>query len=229
MRIQPLTFRKSGLGHKYYKLLKRLNTPAKVQDFLNSLPFNFENRGDTNSSVEETLKRGSAQCFEGALVAAAALWIQGHKPLLLDLKALRPDFDHVVTIFRQPPTGESGWGAISKTNHAVLRYREPVYKSVRELAISYFHEYFLNNGRKTLRSFSEPFNLSKGIFDTTNWLTSKENLAELAHKLDRSPHIQILTAKQIKNLRKADEIEIKAGNITEYREGGNFRRDPKIR
>jgi hypothetical protein len=212
MRIQPLDFHRSGLDHKYWQLLKGLNTPAKVQDFLNSLSFNFEKRGETNSSVKYTLKRGSAQCFEGALVAVAALWTQGRPPLLLDLKATQPDFDHVVALFKQ----DGLWGAVSKTNHAVLRYREPVYRDVRELTMSYFHEYFLNNGRKTLRSFSRPFNVSKYM---TEWLNSSENLAWLAHKLDRSPHTRVLTAKQIRNLRKADKVEIEAGRITEYREG----------
>ena len=190
--------------------MKRLNTPAKIQDFLNSLKFNFENDGEKNTSVRLTLKRGKAQCFEGALVAAAALWANGKKPLLLDLKAIEPDAEHVVALFKE---GEF-WGAISKTNHTVLRYREPVYKSVRELAMSYFHEYFLSNGIKTMRSFSKPFDLSKL---GTYWLTTEENLAPLAHKLDKSPHEKILSKSQIKRLRKADKVEIKAGKIEEYR------------
>lgn len=208
MNIQPLTRERSGLDHKEWQSLKKLNTPAKIQDFLNSLKFNFEKDGDTNSSVGETLKRGSAQCLEGAFVAAAALWIQGKRPLILDLKAVRPDFDHVVTLFEK----DGYWGAISKTNHAALRYREPIYKSVRELAMSYFHEYFLKNGRKTLRSFSKPFDLSKN----TEWLSSKEDLVDLAHRLDRSPHTEMLTKAQTKNLRRAEEIEVLAGELTEY-------------
>ena len=157
------------------------------------------------------MKKREAHCFEGALLAAVALQMQGQKPLLLDLKTVRPDFDHVVALFKK----DGYWGAISKTNHAVLRYREPVYKSIRELAMSYFHEYFLKDGRKTLRSFSKPFDLSKAAFDI-DWLTGKENLANLAHKLDRSPHTKILSPKQIRNLRKADKIEIKSGEIVEY-------------
>jgi len=205
-----LTREASGLDHKSWRLLKHLNTPAKIQDFINSLKFNFERKGETHRSVLDTLRYKEAHCFEGALVAAAALWIQGHKPLLLDLKSVRPDFDHVVALFKI----NGFWGAISKTNHAVLRYREPVYKSVRELSMSYFHEYFLRDGRKTLRSFSKPFDLSKY---GTEWITTKDNLAWLAHELDKSPHTQVLSPKQIKNLRKADKIEIKAGEITEYK------------
>lgn len=219
--MQSLNQEKSGLDHKEYGLLKSLNTPTKIQDFLNSLPFNFEQDGQTHYSVRETLKNAKAHCFEGALVAAAALWLNGHKPLLLDLKTARPDFDHVVTLFSAKGGPASGgrkyWGALSKTNHAVLRYREPIYQSVRELAMSYFHEYFLPNGRKTLRSFSKPFDLSKTVFDnSTNWLTSEENLAELAHQLDRSVHTNILSLKQARSLRKTDKIEIIAGEIMEY-------------
>lgn len=206
--MQRITYEKSGLTKIEYKILKGLNTPAKIQDFLNSLPFNFERGGETHHSVRLTLKSGRAHCFEGALVAAAALWIHGHKPLILDLKTVRPDFDHVVAVFKQG----GFWGAISKTNHGVLRYREPIYKNVRELAMSYFHEYFLPNGNKTLRKFSKPFDLSRDL----QWLTTSENLADLAHILDTSPHTKILSPEQIKNLRKAEKIEIKAGEIVEY-------------
>lgn len=210
MPAQHLTREISGLDHKEWQLLKSLNNPRKIQDFVNSLKFNFEKRGETHRSVCEVLKHREAHCFEGALVAAAALWINGFKPLLLDLKSIQPDFDHVVALFKV----RGYWGAISKTNHAVLRYREPVYKNVRELVMSYFHEYFLRDGTKTLRSFSRSFSLSKVPIDI--WITGKENLAWLAHKLDKSPHAQILSQKQIKNLRKADEIEIKAGEVKEY-------------
>ena len=201
---------KRGLDEKERKLLKRLSTPAKIQDFLNRLPFNFEKHGETHRSVRESLKRKKAHCFEGALIAAAALWMQGRRPLLLDLKTVRPDFDHVVVLFKEGRY----WGAISKTNHNVLRYRDPIYASVRELAMSYFNEYFLADGTKTLRKFSKPFDLSK---EKTDWLTTKENLALLAHKLDRSPHFNILNPKQIRNLRKADRIEVNASGLTEWK------------
>lgn len=190
--------------------IKKLNTPKKIQDYLNSLPFNFEQKGETYRSVSRAVDSGTAHCFEGALVAAYAMKLQGHKPLLLDLKATDKDVDHVVALFKV----DGCWGAISKTNHAVLRYREPIYKSVRELAMSYFHEYFLTNGSKTLRSFSKPFDLDKSGVD---WVNGYEDLFELVDMLDNSPHLDILTKKQIKNLRKADKIEIKSGEIVEYK------------
>ena len=131
------------------------------------------------------------------------------KPLILDLRSNSRDFDHVVALFKK----NGYWGAISKTNHAVLRYREPVYRTVRELALSYFHEYFDDQGRKNLREYSEPFDLNnyKG-----NWIDNKEYLWDLELKLDNSRHYSILNKKQIASLRKADQVEIKAGKITEW-------------
>ncbi len=207
--IKPLLFENSGFSREEWQRLRKLKTPAQIQDFINNLPFNFEKKGETHHSVRETLKASVAHCFEGALLAAACLWIQGERPLLLDLKAERPDLDHVVTIFKKG----NKYGAISKTNHSVLRYREPVYESVRELAMSYFHEYFLFNGRKTLRSFSKPFSLKPFA---KHWLTGSENLAWLANELDVSPHTQILTSREARFLRKADPLERKVGQISEY-------------
>lgn len=208
-KIKSLGLEESGLSKKNYKLLKSLNTPSKIQDYINKLPFNFEKEEETSRSVEETMKARSAHCFEGALIACAALWINGERPMLLDLKAHKRDLDHVVALFNK----DGFWGAISKTNHGVLRYREPVYITIRELVMSYFHEYFLSDGTKTLRSYSEPYDLAH---EKTNWLTNKENLFNITRKLDKSPHKEILDTKQIKNLRKAEKIEIKMGEITEY-------------
>ncbi|MDB5253996.1 MAG: hypothetical protein JWL80_62, partial [Parcubacteria group bacterium] len=174
--------------------LKKLNTPAKIQDYLNSLPFNFEKKGETCMPVNQSLAAGRIHCFEGALIAAAALQMNGHKPLLLDLKTTKDDYEHVVALFQV----DGYWGAISKTNHNVLRYREPIYKTVRELALSYFHEYFLHNGKKTMRSFSKPYDLSKF---GTRWMESDEDVFDIAHDLDASPHTDILTKKQMRNLR----------------------------
>ncbi len=205
-----------SLSVKELKILQRLNTPTKIQDFLDTLPMNFSDV-DPCLSVRGVLQKRTAHCFEGALLAAAALWYHGQKPLLLDLTTSKNDEDHVVTLFRGGP-GKKYWGAISKTNHAVLRYREPVYKTVRELAMSYFHEYFLNStGQKTLRTFSRAFDLSK--YQKLNWLTSQDGIMELIQRLSDSPHEEILSAAHIKLLRKADKIEIQAGKIVEWEPG----------
>jgi hypothetical protein len=193
---------------KEFEVLKKLDTPIKVQDFIEALPINFERGGDTCRSPLMTLRAGKAHCMEGALLAAAAFWCHGERPLLLDLKTGRDDESHVVALFKR----HGRWGAVSKTNHAVLRYRDPVYRTLHELAMSYFHEYFLDNGRKTLKSYSKPFDLLKYKSD---WLTNKKHLWGLIDVLDRSPHISIIPRGT--KLRSADPIERKAGKLVQWR------------
>ncbi len=152
--------------------------------------------------------------MEGAMLAAAALAFHGERSLVLDLTSSRDDQDHVVALFRR----HGAWGAISKTNHAVLRYREPVYRTVRELAMSYFHEYFLqSNGKKTLRSFSRPVDLSR--FDRREWMTSEEPVWFVPEYLCDVPHVSILSRAQVASLRRAETIEVRAGAVVEW-DGG---------
>lgn len=193
------------------KILKNLDTPAKIQDFLEKLPANFEKNGETCRSPLGVLKHREAHCLEGAIFAAACLRLNGHKPLILDLKAHRRDLDHVIAPFKL----KNHWGAISKTNHAVLRYREPAYQNIRELVMSYFHEYFLDNGQKTLQSHSEPIDLSR--FDKKGWMTSDKNLWYIDRYLRQVPHKPILSATMAKNLRKTDPIEIRAGKLVQWK------------
>jgi hypothetical protein len=201
-----------GLDKKELKILKKLNTPQKIQDFLNKMKINFEKDGETELSPRMVLKKGVCHCFEGAILAALALRVNGYPPLLIDLLANDNDVDHVVAVFKK----YGKWGAISKTNHAVLRYREPVYSSIKELAMSYFHEYFDKKGRKSLRSYSQPINLK--IFDKQGWMTTKEEIGYISKYLDGIKHYQILNRRQIRNLRRADKLEIKAGDILEWKE-----------
>ena len=192
-----------------FRVLKRLNTPRRIQDFLDTIPINKETLVETCSSPLVTLRRNSAHCMEGALLAALALAVHGQRPLILDLKSARHDVDHLVALFKQ----NGYWGGITKTNHAVLRYREPIYRSVRELAMSYFHEYFLDDGRKTLRQYSTPFDLNKWKGD---WITSTDDLWDLQNAIDDSPHRPMLNRSQIAGLRRADRIERDAGRLTEW-------------
>lgn len=193
------------------KIFRKLSTPIKIQDFLDKIPMNWEKRGETCLSPRRTLKLRKMHCLEGAFVAAAALWINGEKPLLLDLKA-RMDDDHIVVLYRR----NGYWGAISKTNHAVLRFRDPVYKTIRELVLSYFHEYFRNSdGRKMLTSYSaKPFDLRRlGV----GWLTAEKNLYSIAEKIDQAPHERIYPSKSRKFIRPADIMERRAGKIIEWK------------
>jgi len=203
-----------GIPKQKLKILKKLNTPKKIQDFLDAMPRNFCEDGDTSLPPMQVLRQRRCHCLEGAVLAALALRLQGHEPLIMDLKATKDDLDHVVAPFKQ----YGCWGAISKTNHAVLRFREPVYNSIRELALSYFHEYFDDKGKKNLRSYSLPFNLKR--YDKKNWMTTLEEIDYIPEDLDDAKHFPILNLKQIRNLRRADKIEIYAGKITEWKKNG---------
>lgn len=201
---------KFNLTSKEVKLFQKLDTPIKIQDYLDKLKINFEKTGETCRSPRQVLLRKKAHCIEAAFLAASIFWYHGRRPLLLDLVTTNDDFDHVVCLFQ-----ENGyWGAISKSNHAVLLYRDPIYKTIRELVLSYFHEYFLDDGKKTLRTYSEPFDLRKF---GTDWIITDKSLLRIANAFDRSPHHKIVGSKQIKRLRKADKISIKAGKLTTFK------------
>ena len=204
-----------GLTKEEIEILKEHDTPKKIQDFINKIPINFEEEGeDTCISPRRILRENKCHCIEGAILAALMLRLQGRNALIVDLTSNDKDFDHVVAVFKE----EGMWGAISKTNHAVLRYREPIYKSIRELAMTYFHEYFLDDGEKTLRSYTKPINLK--IFDNKkNWAISEEDLWFIPEHIIKTKHYPMLTKKQITNLRKADDVEIEAGKITEWKKG----------
>ncbi len=202
-----------GLSRQELAILKKLSTPHKIQDFLDAIPQNHEESGDTCRSPRAVLRDKKAHCIEGALLAATALWLHGQRPLILDLKTTDDDFDHVVTLYKHG----AHWGAISKTNHSVLRFRDPIYSTVRELALSYFHEYFLvSNGKKTLRSYSRPFSLKSF---GTKWITSEEDLWNITEALDESPHFKIIPKGHEKHIRRASQVERKAGNIPEWKKG----------
>lgn len=184
-----------------------LSTPQKIQDYLESLPFNLEKNGETDMSPRQVLVSKKAHCFEGALLAATALMVQGREPLILSLKVLSSDYDHTIALYK-----ENGyWGAISKTNHAVLGYRDPVYKTVRELVMSYFHEYFLvSTGEKTLRGYSRPINLKRF---GEKWITSNESLLPIAESIYDMHHLSILPKENEPFLRKATTLERKSANL----------------
>jgi len=200
------------------RVFEKLRTPQKVQGYLDKLPINFELDGETYMSPRAVLAAKTAHCMEGALFAAAVLAYHGKRPLLLDFRTIPGDEDHVVTLFTQ----NGHWGAISKTNHAILRYREPVYKSVRELAMSFFHEYLMWDGRKSLRSYSKPFDLSK--YTPEKWVTAERDLFWLVEALDASHHFPIVPKKNLRFLRKAYDVELRAMKIVEWKQPKHFKR-----
>ena len=187
----------------------RLNSPHKIQDFVDALPVNFEETGDTILSPRRVLRERRAHCMEGAVFAAACFAYHDQPALLLDLQASPIDDDHVVTLFRRGGL----WGAISKTNHAVLRWRDPVYRTVRELAMSYFHEYLAPNGKKSLRAISRPFDL--GRYAPETWVTAEQDLEWLQDKLNDLSHAPLLPRGIIPRLRDISALEQEALKLVE--------------
>ena len=169
---------KFGLSANERRLLRSLNTPEKVQRFLDELPYNMEDDGETLYSPRMVMRKRLADCIEGAVFAAAALRLNGHKPLIVGLHAVRDDC-HVIAVFQRVGL----WGALSKSKYTGLRFREPVYRNMRELALSYFEDYFNFDGEKTLRGFTGPIDLSG--FDAQNWISTEEDLFAIDDELFR--------------------------------------------
>jgi hypothetical protein len=211
--VKRLTLAESGLLKEEYTKLAKLSTPIKIQDFLDTLPMNWEKQGDTQYSPQQVLREKKAHCLEGALLAAAALWIVGEEPLIMNLSSRldRDDDDHVITLYKRG----GRYGALSKTNHATLRFRDPVYRTPRELALSYFHEWFLNkNGEKVLECYSRPLSLRR--FGTT-WLTNEKESKKIADALSERKHYFLVPKGNWRHLRKADAMERKAGELIEWK------------
>jgi len=200
-----------GLSKDEERIFNQLDTPIKIQDFLNAIPVNYEHDGvDTWRSPRRVLRDKKAHCVEGALFAAAVLWYHGHKPLLVGFRTTAHDEDHFIALYKT-----NGYvGAVSKTNHSVLRFRDPVYRTLRELAMSYFHEYFMyEDGTKTLRDYSAPFNLQKY---GTDWVTSEEELFEIVDAVNESRHFPVIPKENQRRLRKADPVELRTEPILEW-------------
>jgi len=185
------------------KFLKTMSDPDKIQGFLDSIDYNpnYECR-----SPRWVIRKKSAHCFEGALFAAAALEFIGFLPLIIDMKAFNDD-DHVIAVFKK----DGHWGSVAKSNFTTLRYREPVYRSLRELVMSYFDFYFNTAGDKSLRSYSLPLNLT--IYNSHHWATTDEDLEYIGDKLEKIRHYPVVNKKMINNLKKASETMLKAGML----------------
>jgi len=196
-----------------HKVFQKLNTPNKIQDYLDKLPQNFSHSTEhILRSPRRVIQEGKAYCIEGAIFAAAALSYHGREAYIMDMQAITGDVDHVVALFKDGKY----WGAISKTNYSVLKWRDPVYKSVRELAMSYFHEYFLDNGTKSFKAYSAPFNLAK--FAPERWVVVEEPLEWLAIALDNSRHFPTAPLPMLKNkTRRASNAELDASDVREWK------------
>jgi hypothetical protein len=200
----------TGLTRAEFAILRRLDSPQKIQRFINAIPANHEIGGETILSVRQVLLQRRAHCIEGAFVASCALWIGGDPPLVMHMDCEASDYPHVIALFRRG----NAWGAISKSNGAHLRYRDPVYRSLRELAMSYFHEYFDKRGRKTLRSYSTPFDMRS--IDTRLWITRERSCDEVHDRLAASRHYALVSNRQTRALSRRDPFEREAAKLVEF-------------
>jgi hypothetical protein len=196
-----------GFRPSEYRALRRLDSPEKIQRFLDTkVAYNKERQGATCRSPRRVLADRTAHCLEGALFGAAALRANGHPPLLLDLEAVRDD-DHVLAIFRR----RGHWGAVAKSNYAGLRYREPVYRTLRELVMSYFEHYYNLSAEKTLRGYSRPVHLTR--FDRIGWMTAEEDLWVISDYLFSIPHQPLLAPGLQYRLSRVDDRLFQAGQF----------------
>lgn len=199
--------KKYAWTEKELKFFKKFKKPVDIQNFLNSIAYDSDNEC---RSPRYVIKERKAHCFEGALFAAAALRELGYKPLLVDLRAVNDD-DHVIAVYKK----NNRWGALGKSNFTTLRSREPVYKTIRELSMSYFDFYCNTIGEKTMREYSRPLDLS--IFDKNNWMTTDEELEYIGDYLDDTKHTKVLTPAMTRSLEEMDKKLLKSSLM-----GANF-------
>ncbi len=191
------------------RLLRKLDRSIKIQHWLNRIAYDPEY---ATSSPRFVMRDRKANCFEGALFAAAALRQLGHRPLLVDIRSWNDD-DHVIAVFKE----RGHWGAVAKSNYTVLRFREPVYRSIRELVMSYFDVYFNPIGQKTMRSYSRPLDLAR--FDVRTWMTTEKDLGYIGDALDAAAHIRVLTPAMVRALNLADPDLVRAGLLGAKKSG----------
>ena len=190
-----------SLNKKELKLISNLTSPVKIQAFLDSIPYSAE---DIYRCPLRVLRDRKAHCFDGAMFAAAALRRLGHPPLILDLLPHNDD-DHLLALYQR----DGHWGAVAKSNFVGLRFREPVYRTTRELVMSYFEDFYNVDREKTLRGYTVPLNLS--AFDPLNWMTCDETMDAISDKLDKIRKVYLLTDKMVAGLALVDERSYQAG------------------
>lgn len=198
------TWRMYGLTKGELSLLRSLRTPEKVQAYLDRLPYNLEPDGDTLRSPRRVIRDHTAHCAEGAFFAAAAFRVNGRPPLIVDLEAVRDD-DHILAVYRDGGL----WGAVATSKFAGLRFRAPVYRTVRELVMSYFEDYYNWDGERTLRAYSRPISLAR--FDRIDWMTSETDLWPITEHLVEARHTQLIPPSAARRLPDLDHRSYDAG------------------
>ncbi len=195
------------------EFLETLTTPSKIQGFLDKLPYSTE---PIYRCPLRVLRERVTHCFDGALFAAVGLRRLGYPPLIFEMVPDDRDDDHLLALYQC----EGYWGAVGKSNFVGLRFREPIYRTLRELVMSYFEQYYNVEREKTLRSYTLPLHLK--VFDKLNWMTSDESIELIAQRLNETRKISILTPSMISNLSLVDERSYRAG-LFEANERGLYK------
>lgn len=195
--------RMEGFTAAELRRLRALKTPYGIQRFLDAMPYHL---ATSAWSPRRVLRERTAHCLEGAIFAAAALRAIGRPPLIIDFEAER-DTDHVLAVFKE----RGHWGAIAMSNYTGCRYREPVHRTLRELAISYFDVYFNLAGDRTLRTFSRPVDLAR--FDRRDWMTTEKDVWFIPEHLLEISHTPLLAPPMAKRLHRVDKRSLAAGLV----------------
>ncbi len=197
--------REPGFSFRELRSLRALRSPVGIQRVLDRMPYHL---AKTAWSPRRVLREGTAHCLEGAVFAAAALRVLGFPPLLLDLEAVQ-DTDHVIAVYRM----QGHWGAIAKSNFSGLRFRAPVYRTLREMVMSYFEDYINLRGDRTLRAYSRPVNLARFDGSHPGWMTSEDELWWIPEHLVHIRHTHLLVPGMEQSLSRADRRALEAGLV----------------
>jgi hypothetical protein len=202
--MKPISEFEARLPQSLQQVFRGLKSPIAIQDYLDSIPYKAE---ELDRSPLQVMSDGQAHCLDGGIFAALALWRIGFRPLIIDLvPEPGKDDDHVLAIFQV----DGFWGALAKSNYAILRYREPVYRSLRELAMTYFEFFFSLQREKTLRGYTRPLDLSR--FTDTSWMWDEEGIKRVSKRLYGLKPIPLISEKSAAHLSISDERSYKAGS-----------------
>jgi hypothetical protein len=217
MKANPALFFDQNLTGAEREVMAQLNSPGKIHAFLDQLSYSPE---ETYRCPLRVLRDRTAHCFDGALFAAAALWRLGHPPLIMELLPNDQDDDHLLALYKR----SGHWGALAQSNFVGLRFREPVYRTLRELVLSYFEQFYNVEREKTLRAYTRPLNLQ--AFDDMGWMVDDRLLEKISERLDQTRRYSLITESMAAELSPVDERSYQAG-LLGANEKGLYRPDRK--
>ncbi len=218
MKANPALFFDQNLTGAEREVMAQLDSPSKIQAFLDQLSYSRE---ETYRCPLRVLRERTAHCFDGALFAAAALWRLGHPPLILELLPNDRDDDHLLALYKR----SGHWGALAQSNFVGLRFREPVYRTLRELVLSYFEQFYNLEREKTLRGYTRPLSLQS--FDDRGWMVDDRVLERISERLDKTRRYFFVTERMAADLSPMDERSYQAG-LMGANEKGLYRPRPKV-